>query len=94
MVGPKDWDSFKRVEAFLQQDIQFEVLEGLQGKFTGLRPRQPLNKATVSTGKVKKQVKKLSQKPVKRDKSFYQNVAVGDSVFIPKKKTAPKPDDE
>ncbi|WP_217540520.1 DEAD/DEAH box helicase [Vibrio metschnikovii] len=94
LVGPKDWDSFKRVEAFLQQDIQFEVLEGLQGKFTGLRPRQPMNKATVSTGKVKKQVKKLPQKPVKRDKSFYQNVAVGDSVFIPKKKTAPKPDDE
>ncbi|WP_375152949.1 MULTISPECIES: DEAD/DEAH box helicase [Vibrio] len=94
LVGPKDWDSFKRVEAFLQQDIQFEVLEGLQGKFTGLRPRQPLNKTTVATGKVKKQAKKLPQKPVKRDKSFYQNVAVGDSVFIPKKKTAPKPDDE
>ena len=28
LVGPKDWDSFKRVELYLQQDLTFSVLEG------------------------------------------------------------------
>lgn len=30
LVGPKDWDSFKRVENFLQQDLSFSVLEGVK----------------------------------------------------------------
>ncbi|QXO16547.1 DEAD/DEAH box helicase [Vibrio ostreae] len=94
LVGPKDWDSFKRVEAFLQQDLQFDVLEGLQGKFKGLKPRQAQNdKVTARNAKAKPQAKKVAKKPVKRDKGFYDHVAVGDSVFIPKKKVAPKVDD-
>lgn len=94
LVGPKDWDSFKRVEAFLQQNIEFDVLEGLQGKFKGLQPRKPQNKAKPSRGaKAKPQAKKVAKKPVKRDKGFYDHVAVGDAVFIPKKKVAPKADD-
>ncbi|MGC9422995.1 DEAD/DEAH box helicase [Vibrio sp.] len=93
LVGPKDWDSFKRVEAFLQQDIQFDVLEGLQGKFKGLKVRQAIKKSTVSVNNKKPQQKKMAKKTVKRDKSYYQNVAVGDSIFIPKKKTPPKTDD-
>ncbi|NOH78515.1 DEAD/DEAH box helicase [Vibrio sp. RE86] len=95
LVGPKDWDSFKRVEAYLEQDLSFSELEGLKGKFKGLRPRKPdfRNKGK-STKKAKPQAKKGTKKPVKRDKSFHQNVAVGDSVFIPKKKVAPKADDE
>lgn len=95
LVGPKDWDSFKRVEAYLEQDLSFSELEGLKGKFKGLRPRKPdfRNKGK-GTKKAKPQAKKGPKKPVKRDKSFHQNVAVGDSVFIPKKKVAPKADDE
>jgi superfamily II DNA/RNA helicase len=95
LVGPKDWDSFKRVEAYLQQDLSFSELEGLKGKFKGLRPRKPdyRNKGKAAD-KAKPQAKKTAKKPVKRDKSFHQNVAVGDSVFIPKKKVAPKVDDE
>ncbi|MDN3702482.1 DEAD/DEAH box helicase [Vibrio artabrorum] len=95
LVGPKDWDSFKRVELYLQQDLTFSVLEGLKGKFKGIKPRKP---TFVKGGPAKKktatQAKKTPKKPVKRDKSFHQNVAVGDSVFIPKKKVAPKVDDE
>ncbi|MEZ8887309.1 DEAD/DEAH box helicase [Vibrio sp. 10N.222.51.C8] len=95
LVGPKDWDSFKRVELYLQQDLTFSVLEGLKGKFKGIKPRKP---AFVKGGPAKKktntQAKKTPKKPVKRDKSFHQNVAVGDTVFIPKKKVAPKTDDE
>lgn len=94
LVGPKDWDSFKRVEAYLKQDIQFDVLEGLQGKFKGLKVRQPVNKAKPQSSKAKPQAKKVAKKPVKRDKGFYDHVAVGDTVFIPKKKVAPKVDDE
>ncbi|WHR53067.1 DEAD/DEAH box helicase [Vibrio furnissii] len=94
LVGPKDWDSFKRVEAYLKQDIQFDVLDGLQGKFKGLKVRQPVNKAKPQRGQAKPQAKKVAKKPVKRDKGFYDHVAVGDTVFIPKKKVAPKVDDE
>lgn len=94
LVGPKDWDSFKRVEAYLKQDIKFDVLDGLEGKFKGLKVRQPVNKAKPQSSKAKPQAKKVTKKPVKRDKGFYDHVAVGDSVFIPKKKVAPKVDDE
>jgi superfamily II DNA/RNA helicase len=95
LVGPKDWDSFKRVELYLQQDLNFSVLEGLKGKFKGIKPRKPAFKKGGPAKKANKpQVKKAPKKPVKRDKSFHQNVAVGDSVFIPKKKVAPKVDDE
>jgi superfamily II DNA/RNA helicase len=94
LVGPKDWDSFKRVEAYLKQDIKFDVLDGLEGKFKGLKVRQPVNKAKAQSSKAKPQAKKVAKKPVKRDKGFYDHVAVGDSVFIPKKKVAPKVDDE
>ncbi len=96
LVGPKDWASFKRVEAYLQQDVKFEVLEGLEGKFKGLRPKKPKfagkpqNKKRAASGKQNKQ----ARKPAKRDKGFYQNVAVGDSVFIPKKRTKPEASDD
>ncbi|MDP2490815.1 DEAD/DEAH box helicase [Vibrio splendidus] len=95
LVGPKDWDSFKRVELYLQQDLTFSVLEGLKGKFKGIKPRKPaFAKGGPAQKKTSTQVKKTPKKPVKRDKSFHQNVAVGDTVFIPKKKVAPKVDDE
>ncbi|AEY01297.1 DEAD-box ATP dependent DNA helicase [Oceanimonas sp. GK1] len=38
LVGPRDWDAFKRVERFLQRTLSFTAIEGLQGKFKGLRP--------------------------------------------------------
>lgn len=95
LVGPKDWDSFKRVELYLQQDLTFSVLEGLKGKFKGIKPRKPaFAKGGPAKKKTSTQVKKTPKKPVKRDKSFHQNVAVGDTVFIPKKKVTPKVDDE
>ncbi|WCE31944.1 DEAD/DEAH box helicase [Vibrio sp. SCSIO 43137] len=87
LVGPKDWDSFKRIETFLHQDIQFSELEGLKGKFKGLKPRKPGSKGKGKPqDKKKQQAKKVAKKPVKRDSSFYKNVSVGDDVFIPKKK--------
>ena len=95
LVGPKDWDSFKRVEAYLQQDLSFSTLEGLKGKFKGLKPRKPdFRGKKAAPNKAKAPAKKTAKKPVKRDKGFYQNVAVGDNVFIPKKKPVePSSDD-
>lgn len=90
-VGPKDWQSFKRVEAYLQQDIHFDVFEGLTGKFKGIKARQPFN-ATKQKPKAKKSVAKKktnNQSPKARDKSYFKNVSVGDEVFVPKKKAKP-----
>ncbi|MBY4677326.1 DEAD/DEAH box helicase [Marinobacterium arenosum] len=39
LVGPKDWAAFKRVEAFLQLRISFSVVDGLEAKFKGLKPK-------------------------------------------------------
>ncbi|MGR5266566.1 DEAD/DEAH box helicase [Vibrio astriarenae] len=96
LVGPKDWASFKRIETYLQQDLTFSVLEGLKGKFKGIKPRKPdLRGKKADATKVKGKKKPVQKKKtVKRDKSFHQNVAVGDAVFVPKKKVAPKVDDE
>ncbi|MDG3086128.1 DEAD/DEAH box helicase [Vibrio hannami] len=95
LVGPKDWDSFKRVENFLQQSIEFSVLDGLKGKFKGLKPKNPgFKKGKPDSKRRQSNVKRTPKKPVKRDKGFYQNVAVGDSVFIPKKKKPAKPESD
>ncbi|MFV0576824.1 MAG: DEAD/DEAH box helicase [Vibrio sp.] len=95
LVGPKDWASFKNIETYLQQDLTFSELEGLKGKFKGIKPRKPFLKKGAANGK-KKVVKKAdtAKKPVKRDKSFYKNVDVGDNVFMVKKKKKPVVDDE
>lgn len=95
LVGPKDWDSFKRVETYLQQDLDFSELDGLKGKFKGIKPKKTDFRKQKPTGKPNKQARssKSTKKPVKRDKTFITNVAVGDTVFIPKKKTPPKVED-
>ncbi|ENB4341595.1 DEAD/DEAH box helicase [Vibrio parahaemolyticus] len=89
LVGPKDWDSFKRIETYLQQDLAFSVFEDLKGKFKGLKPpKKDFRNKKATTKKARPQAKKVAKQPAKRDKSFYKNVSVGDDVFIPKKKPA------
>ncbi|NVK42492.1 MAG: DEAD/DEAH box helicase [Oceanospirillaceae bacterium] len=39
LVGPKDWDSLTRIRRLLQQQIDFDVLEGLEAKFKGITPK-------------------------------------------------------
>ncbi|MDD9197137.1 DEAD/DEAH box helicase [Aliivibrio sp. S3MY1] len=88
LVGPKDWESFKRIENFLQKELTFSVFEDLKGKFKGLVPKK--KRTFVKKGDAKKTAaKRASHKPKtakKRDNSFHTNVAVGDQVFMPKKK--------
>ncbi|UXI04030.1 DEAD/DEAH box helicase [Photobacterium sp. TY1-4] len=97
LVGPKDWKSFKNVEAFLQQSITFSAIEGLEGKFKGLKPapkhkKKPQQKKSAAKPAAKKQTDSKAVKP--RDKRFYNNVAVGENVFVPKKKKPVEPSAE
>ncbi|WP_413113554.1 DEAD/DEAH box helicase [Thaumasiovibrio sp. DFM-14] len=97
LVGPKDWISFKNVEAFLSQSISFTVIEGFEGKFKGLKPKpkktfKPKGKPAAGKSQKKAAPKKQGTAAPKRDKAFYKNVAVGDSVFVPKKRKMPDPE--
>ncbi|TVO33757.1 DEAD/DEAH box helicase [Vibrio algivorus] len=96
LVGPKDWVSFKNVETYLQQDLTFSVLDGLKGKFKGIKPRKPFVKKGATSAKKVTKKSNTVKKPVKRDKSFYKNVDVdvGEQVFMIKKKKKPVVDDE
>ncbi|MGO2496999.1 MAG: DEAD/DEAH box helicase [Vibrio litoralis] len=94
LVGPKDWVSFKNIETYLQQDLTFSVLEGLKGKFKGIKPRKPFVKKGAASAKKVTKKSNTAKKPVKRDKSFYKNVDVGEQVFMIKKKKKPVVDDK
>jgi pyruvate kinase len=73
----------------LQQDIVFSELDGLKGKFKGIKPKKTVVKKGASVKKSRgPEAKKTTKKPAKRDKTFYKTVAVGDQVFMPKKKAS------
>lgn len=81
LVGPKDWVNFKNVEAFLNQSIEFNQLEGLAANFTGLKPR---NKKPVQNkrGAHPKKSPKRNKSPIKqgaRNRTFVSGVDVGDA---------------
>jgi len=39
LIGPNDWHSFKRVEAFLGTAVEFSTVVGLEARFQGLKPK-------------------------------------------------------
>lgn len=90
LIGPKDWNSFKAVESFLQQAVSFSTLEGLKGKFKGFRPKTKKRIANAKTkngrGKFNKSANKSKTPQKSYNKRFYDNQDVGDLVFMPKKK--------
>ena len=57
LIGPKDWLSFTAVRSFLQQDIAFSVIEGLEAKFKGLKEVKLKDKKVVG-GKPKAKINK------------------------------------
>ena len=84
-VGPKDWISFKNVEALLEQTISFEHIVGLKAKFKGLKPKKikvksTKVKATKTANADKSKVKKSSKKV------FHVAQDVGDMPIIKRKK--------
>ncbi len=86
LIGPKDWISFKNIEAYLAQTITFTELDGLKGKFKGIKPKVSFKTRAQSAAKPKQTKAPKKTVAKKLDKGFYKNVPVGDSVFIPKKK--------
>jgi superfamily II DNA/RNA helicase len=60
LVGPKDWDSFVRIEQFLRRPLEMAEVEGLKAKFNGV-------KAVAATVTKKLPKAKPKPKPVKAD---------------------------
>ncbi|WBA13510.1 DEAD/DEAH box helicase [Salinivibrio kushneri] len=90
LVGPKDWRSFKNIEGFLQQKLDFTKIEGFEGKFKGFKEQKAKKSKPSDSVKHKKKPAKVQKKaPKKRDRSFYTNVPAGDAPLVKKK---PKPE--
>lgn len=89
-VGPKDWQSYKAIETFLQISISFDELEGLAARFKGLQDkRKPSlrNPSKATPDKKRNTAERTNRAPKKRDKSFFTGV---DGGFSPMRKK-PKP---
>jgi superfamily II DNA/RNA helicase len=85
LVGPNDWLSFKNIEAFLQQKISFDKIEGIKVKFKGIKPKKPKAiKAKAAVNKVDKAKKAPAKKTTK--KTFLEAHDVGDMPIMKRKK--------
>jgi len=95
LVGPKDWDAFKRIERFLQQKIGFSTIEGLEGKFRGLKKpaaKKPGQKANPGKGKA---VTKPAAKPAdKRKKPGKRPVKSAEEKALEQKRIAERMNDD
>lgn len=82
LVGPKDWDNFKKVQMFLRKTFEISVIPGLEAKFSGLKeqskqtPIKRVAKTSTSAGKTKAKAVKA---PPSRDKRFITGVDIGDA---------------
>lgn len=68
LVSAKDWTSFKAIEAYLNKHIGFSEMEGLIGKFKGLKDKRndpKTSKNTITKADKKVSTKKAIKKPRK-----------------------------
>ncbi|TLU62024.1 DEAD/DEAH box helicase [Thalassotalea litorea] len=84
-IGPKDWQSYLSIQGFLQQAIEFSVVNGMEAKFKGLKPkakRKPTNK-----GPATKAAQKKSSKPKAKPKKrvFHDAQDIGDLPVMRRK---------
>lgn len=100
LVGPKDWDNFKKVQLFLRKTFEISVIKGLEPKFTGLKDKP---KSVATKGVIKANIKgksKPKSNVVKaapsRDKRFITGIDVGDAPMRkkPKAQQLQESDDE
>ncbi|GHF01983.1 DEAD/DEAH box helicase [Thalassotalea profundi] len=64
LVGPKDWNSFKSIESFLQMNFDFSSVDGLKATFSGVKDKQ--NKSNKAKAKSNKNVKAKAKPQAKR----------------------------
>lgn len=86
-VGPKDWLSFKNVEAFLQQNFAFDSVEGLKAKFKGIKPKKPKTENSDKTKKKQAEFKSKKARDNKPQKKTFFAQDAGDMPVMKKKKT-------
>jgi superfamily II DNA/RNA helicase len=91
LVGPNDWLSFKNVEAFLQQKINFTKAEGIKVQFKGLKPKKP--KAVKAKPTVNKSEKVQSNRPRKVIKKTFLDIQDAGAMKIIKRKKALTPEE-
>ncbi len=88
LVGPKDWFSFKSLEAMLENKVSFISLDGFEAKFKGLTHKQ--HKPSLGKQAPKRKPKAASSskhKPVvKTNKTYMAGRDMGDAPIIRQKK--------
>ena len=89
LIGPKDWNNFKKVENFVAQTISFDKVEGINPKFKGLKPAK---KKVVTTKKslkpnVKAAPKKAKAPQKKQENVFHESIDVGAAPMRRKKRS-------
>jgi superfamily II DNA/RNA helicase len=88
IVGPKDWLNFKKVEAFVQQNISFERVEGINPKFTGIKEKvaKPEKNTDWDLAKKKKVIAKPRKIKKAPNKIFHEAKEIGFTPMRRKKK--------
>jgi superfamily II DNA/RNA helicase len=98
LVGPKDWVNFKQVQQFLNRNFELSTIEGLKGKFSGLKDKPKAGKNAPANAKRTKVLPKKNAKPkakVAKDKRFITGIDIGDAPMLrkPKSKLQDTPED-
>ncbi|MBB1271898.1 MULTISPECIES: DEAD/DEAH box helicase [Psychromonas] len=88
IIGPKDWDNFKKVESFVAQTISFDKVEGINPKFKGLKPVQKkiVKAKKVVEDKKKPLAKKAKVSTKKQEHVFHESIDVGAAPMRRKKR--------
>jgi len=89
IIGPKDWDNFKKVESFVAQNISFDKVEGINPKFKGLKPvvKKVVKAKKAVVNKKKAVVKKIKSNHKKQENVFHESIDVGAAPMRRKKRT-------
>lgn len=92
LVGPKDWDSFLRIEQFLRRPLEMAEVEGLKAKFNGVKVSAVATRNKVSTTKPKSRsvhpvtANTETNNPIKKTPKFFQGGDDGSAPIKKKKK--------
>lgn len=78
LVGPKDWDSFKAIQRFLTQTIEFSEIDGLVGKFKGFKSKTAVKAKAPQEAKISSKKVDAQPQPKKRVRTI-EGVDMGDA---------------